>query len=234
MLKAWYAMPLPEGMFPVAIDLPGHGASGGVVPDSVEAISEFLNAFLNTLGIRTPICYIGHSAGGLIGLQFALMYPERVNLLTLIATFARIQLHPDFLHQAITGQWDYTLLRQSFASEIPEEVQNLVLDEFQHLRLSQEATDFMGLSDHDLCPALPALQMPTLVITGDDDVIISPRKSPMLQKQLPQAELMVVPGAGHYVHVEQAETVAAIVSGFLQRSQPVEPEISDCLKKVQI
>jgi pimeloyl-ACP methyl ester carboxylesterase len=224
MLKAWSTMPLTERVFPVAVDLPGHGNSGGTVLSSVLGIADFLNAFLSALGIKGSICYVGHSAGGLLGLQFALSYPERVDRLMLIATFACIQLHPDFLQQATTGAWDYTLLQQSFAPDVPEDLKQLVLNEFQYLRLAADARDFMDLNHTDLRPALPALQLPTLIMTGDDDVIISPRKAKLLQQELPEAELVTVPGAGHYVHVEQGATVAALLVDFLQQSQlPVCP-----------
>lgn len=208
------------GFFPLAVDLPGHGATGGYVPDSIAAVADFLNAFLNELEIQRPICYIGQSMGGLIGLQFALAYPERLNRLVLMATAARIQLHPDFLQQAVTGQWDMSLLDQSFAPEVPEHLKELVLSQFQHTRLKPDATDFMGVNLADLNHAIAAIQIPTLILTGDDDVIISPRKSTMLQRQISGSRLVTVPGGGHYLHVEKSETIAEEVMHFLQ-GEPV-------------
>ncbi|MBE9192364.1 alpha/beta hydrolase [Gloeocapsopsis crepidinum LEGE 06123] len=202
--------------FPVALDLPGHGASEGYVPDSIDAVVEFLNVFLNRLGIEHPICYVGQSMGGLIGLQFALAYPDRVAQLVLMATSARIQLHPDFLQQAITGQWNYETLRQSFAAEIPKNVKDLVLSEFQYTLLQADASDFMGVSRVDLSSAVSALRLPTLILTGDDDVIISPRKSKMLQWQIENSRLVTIPNAGHYLHVEQPAKVAAEIQHFVK------------------
>jgi pimeloyl-ACP methyl ester carboxylesterase len=216
-LELWQKQPLRDDLYAIALDLPGHGMTEGTILESVEAHAHFLNAFLEALEIEAPIAYVGHSAGGLLGLQFALSYPERVNWLTLIATFACIQLHPDFLQQALTGQWDYTMLQQSFAPEVAAEAQQLVLNELQHVRLSQMASDFMGLSNCDLRSRLSEIYQPALVITGDDDVIISPRKSKLLQQGLPEADLINVQGAGHYVHVEQATTVAAVLASFLQQ-----------------
>lgn len=219
LLKAWFESSLPDGVFPVAIDLPGHGKSGGTVLKSVTAIADFLNVVLDELEIKQPVCLIGHSAGGLLGMQFALNYPQRVDRLVLIATSACIQLHPDFLHQATTGDWDYEMLQQSFSAEIPDVLKQLVLDEFRHLRLSLDASDFMDLSSVDLRPALSELTMPIAIVTGDDDVIISPRKSKLLQRDLPHAELVIIPGGGHYVQVEQASRVAAVLTNFLQTSR---------------
>jgi pimeloyl-ACP methyl ester carboxylesterase len=206
---------LESKVIPLAVDLPGHGATSGTVPNSVEIAADVLDAFLSALGIERPICYIGQSLGGLIGLQFALKYPQRVERLIVMATAAKIQLHPDFLASALSGEWDLSTLRQSFAPQVPESLKDLVLHEFQHTRLSNDATDFMGLSQIDLQEVIANIQIPTLILTGDDDVIISPRKGKQLQKQLPHAQLVNISGAGHYLQVEEPTKVAEEIQGFL-------------------
>jgi pimeloyl-ACP methyl ester carboxylesterase len=206
---------LGEEIFSIALDLPGHGASSGVALDSIAEVADFLNDFLNQLGIDRPICYVGQSLGGLIGLQFALSYPERVESLVLMATAAKITLHPDFLASALSGKWDLATLSQSFASEVPKQVRDLVLNEFEQTRLPKDATDFMGVSRIDLSEAIASLTMPTLILVGDDDVIISPRKAKLLQKQIPEAHLVTIPGAGHYLQVEQPTKVAEEIEKFL-------------------
>ena len=203
--------------FLLAPDLPGHGSTEGYVPNSIDVVATFLKAFLDELGIKPPICYVGQSMGGLIGLQFALSYPDSVERLVLMATAARIQLHPDFLGQALTGKWDMTFLGQSFHPETAEDSKELVLGEFQYTRMSSDASDFMGVSTmEDLTNAISALQIPTLILTGDDDVIISPRKSTILQRQISGSRLVTVSGAGHYLHVEKPARVLEEVMGFLQ------------------
>lgn len=205
--------------FPIALDLPGHGATEGYVPDSIDAVATFLKAFLDELGINHPICYVGQSMGGLIGLQFALSYPDSVERLVLMATAARIQLHPDFLGQALTGEWDMTFLGQSFHPEATEDSKELVLGEFQYTRMPSDASDFMGVTSLDLTSAISSLQIPTLILTGDDDVIISPRKSSILQRQISSSRLVTVSGAGHYLHVEKPAKVAEEVRHFLDADQ---------------
>lgn len=209
-----------DSKFPVAVDLPGHGATSGIVPNSIEAAADFLAGFLSALDIKQPIYYVGQSLGGLIGLQFALSYPQRVERLVLMTTSAKIQLHPDFLTSALKGEWDLATLSQSFAPEIPESVKNLVLNEFKYTRLDPDATDFMGISQVDLTEATNTIKIPTLIVTGGDDVIISPRKGKLLKKQLPDARLVNIADAGHYVQVEQPSKVAREIEGFLL-SEPV-------------
>ncbi|HEY9767617.1 MAG TPA: alpha/beta hydrolase [Coleofasciculaceae cyanobacterium] len=202
-------------IFPVAVDLPGHGETSGTVLHDFEAVAEFLDSFLTSLNIDRQIYYVGHSLGGLIGLQFALNYPQRVKQLVVMATSAKIRLHPDFLTSALSGEWDLATLRQSFAPKVPEPTKNIVLNEFKHTRLDSAADDFMGVSQVDLGDEVASLQIPTLIITGSDDVIISPRKAMLLLKQIPDARLINIPGAGHYLQVEEPGKVAKEIEEFL-------------------
>ncbi|WP_319419866.1 alpha/beta fold hydrolase [Pleurocapsa sp. FMAR1] len=205
---------LDSSICSIAVDLPGHGDTSGTVPNSLTEVADFLAAFLTAINIEQPICYVGQSLGGLIGLQFALSYPQQVKRLILMTTAAKIQLHPDFWAAATSGEWDLATLGQSFAPKIPEEVKNLVLNEFKHTRLSQDANDFMGISEIDLGSAIASVQIPTLILTGGDDVIISPRKGKLLAKQMPNAHLVNIADAGHYLHVEQPAKVAREIEEF--------------------
>jgi pimeloyl-ACP methyl ester carboxylesterase len=206
---------LNSALYPIAVDLPGHGETSGTVSNSVEVVAEFLDNFLTALNITQPIYYVGQSLGGLIGLQFALSYPQRVRRQVLMTTSANIKLHPDFLNSALSGEWDLATLRQSFADEVPESSKELVLNEFKHTRLSLCAEDFMGINQIDLSEAIASIKIPTLIITAADDVIISPRKGKLLLKQLPNARLIDIPGAGHYLQVEKPTEVAREIEGFL-------------------
>jgi pimeloyl-ACP methyl ester carboxylesterase len=224
LLTTWLDMlPTATHIYPIAIDLPGHGHSSGRVLTSVGAIADFFNVCLDSFGISQPVCYVGHSAGGLLGIQFALSYRQRIDRLMLISTAASIQLHPDFLQQALTGDWDYAMLQNSFSPAIPDHLKQLVLNEFQYLRLAAGSTDFMDLNQVNLHAELSRLHLPVFVVTGDDDVIISPRKSKLLQKELPEADLLVIKGGGHYVQVEQAPVVSTALTQLLQM-----PQVATC------
>jgi len=204
---------LSSWLSPVLVDLPGLGKTGGTVLDSIDEAVDFLDHFLVLLNVGQPLVCVGHSLGGLIAMRFALCYPARVRRLVLIATAPRVQPHPDFLQSALTGDWDLESLRPSFGPGVPLEVQDLVLNELPKTRLGRSATSFMG--DLDLGEQVSALSMPTLIITGDKDVIISPRHSRLLNRKIPRSTLSVVPGAGHYVQAEQPEQVSNALNRFI-------------------
>ena len=67
----------------------------------------------------------------------------------------------------------------------------------------------------DLRPQLPSLTMPTLVITGEQDLITGPVCAAELTEGIPEAESVVLPGTGHMIFVEAPEQVREAVLGFL-------------------
>lgn len=209
---------LVDEMCPILIDLPGHGHSGSTVPRSIDDAVFLLDHLLTRLDVEQPIYCVGHSLGGMIALRFAMLFPERVAKLALITTSARIQIHPDFLDAALTGKWDLDAFRLSFSPDIPNGIQDLVLKEYSKMRVASDSSDFMSLGNLDLRGKVSTLIVPTLIITGDDDVIISPRNSRFLHREIPYSTLVVVPHGGHYVHVEQPERVAEDLNRFTDGS----------------
>src|SRR5437667_287067 len=67
----------------LAVDLPGHGRSGGEPPASVEAIGEWLTALLDVTRIEQA-ALVGHSLGALAVLEAAGRHPERVETIALL------------------------------------------------------------------------------------------------------------------------------------------------------
>lgn len=67
----------------------------------------------------------------------------------------------------------------------------------------------------DLRPGLRAIEAPTLVVVGDDDMICGPVCADAIVKELPDASLVTIPDSGHFVYVEQPELFRAALTQFL-------------------
>jgi pimeloyl-ACP methyl ester carboxylesterase len=68
----------------------------------------------------------------------------------------------------------------------------------------------------DLRPQLASLTMPTLVIAGEEDFITGPACAAELSEGIPEAETVLLPGAGHMVFVEAPEAFREAVLSFLR------------------
>lgn len=69
----------------LAVDLPGHGRSGGEAPATVEEAAAFITALLDAAGVKRA-ALVGHSWGSLIALEAASRLGERVSHLVLVGT----------------------------------------------------------------------------------------------------------------------------------------------------
>jgi pimeloyl-ACP methyl ester carboxylesterase len=205
---------LRPGVVPIALDLPGHGRSEGVVPASVDALADMVASFLSAIGVQRAACYVGHSFGGLVGLQFACRHPTRVDRLVTLASAARLRLHPDLLEQAASGRWDVGRFEPSFAAGVPAERRRAVLRDLTKLRLGPDRAALRKLGEA-AAPDLSAVRVPALCVVPEEDVVLAPRHGVALAANLPDARLVRVPAAGHYVHVEQPDAVASAVNAFL-------------------
>ncbi len=60
------------------------------------------------------------------------------------------------------------------------------------------------------------ISAPTLVITGEFDEGSTPQMSRKLHAQLADSRLVIRPGLKHYLHIEDAEAIGALITGFLR------------------
>lgn len=74
-----------------------------------------------------------------------------------------------------------------------------------------------GLAQFDSRALLSKIQAPTLVMVGDQDILTPLSLSQVLAEGIPKAELVVLPGLGHFCALEDPEAFASHVAGFLAR-----------------
>ncbi len=83
----------------LAVDLPGHGRSGGDAPESVEQAAGFIGALLDAAGVQRA-ALVGHSWGSLIALQAAADLGERISHLVLVGTAYPMKVSPALIDAA--------------------------------------------------------------------------------------------------------------------------------------
>ena len=67
----------------------------------------------------------------------------------------------------------------------------------------------------DSTPLLPRINVPTLVVVGDADVITPPADSEAMQRAIPRSVLTVIAGAGHLANLEQPRAFSRALEDFL-------------------
>jgi pimeloyl-ACP methyl ester carboxylesterase len=232
--------PLAQDHRVVAFDRPAFGLTErpmewtGPSPYSPEAQVELTIDLMDALGIQQAVL-VGNSAGGTIAALVALRHPERVRALVLVDAA---------IYQGGRPGWFGLLARtpqmQRLGPLLARNIQNWgrqfaesawhdpsrITDEIwegysKPLRAENwdralwyltAASGPTGLSEQ-----LDQLQMPTLVLTGDDDRIVPTQLSVRLASELPNAELVVFPACGHVPQEECPDLFLKAVKDFLAR-----------------
>ena len=210
-------------------------------PYTIHLMADDAAALLDALDIRRAYV-LGVSMGGMIAQELAIRHPERVRGLILACTFpepdADVERQREFGMQQFGGtvtasgemQIDLTALdplmffqhllprvfNQSFIdTELPRLMQ-LFAGALQY-GFSMEAIlgQVAAVMGHRATDRLHQIKAPTLVITGDADLLISPGNSDVLARSIPGAKLVKVPGGSHGFNLETPEVFNRHVLDFL-------------------
>jgi pimeloyl-ACP methyl ester carboxylesterase len=205
----------------------GHAgsASDTLAPFSYYDSADDLAALLNHLGIDQAVL-AGMSQGGFLSLRCALTHPQVVRALILIDTQAGCE-DPERLkgHMQLAGAW----ASGGLSDEIAGIVESIILgvdwsgaEAWKAKWRTIAPVNLMGCMEtlatrDDLTGKLGQIKVPALVIHGDADAAIDLGLAKTLAAGLPDAELVVVPGAGHAANLTHPETVNSAIERFLAK-----------------
>ncbi len=229
------------GWHAVAPDLPGFGDSdpfegeAGTWEDHVMALDDFVAA----RGLA-PVALIAHDWGGLIGLRWACERPYAVRALVISGSgfFADGRWHglatglrtPHQGEQMVAG-----ITRETFGDVLraaSPAVTDDALDEYwkafdgderraAHLALYRSG-DFAKLARHE--GALARLDVPTLILWGEHDDYAPVAAAHRLKREIPDADLVILADAGHFVQEDAPQRVAREIGSFLARVRGTRPD----------
>ena len=195
-------------------------------PVDMHALAHDAILLMDGLGIGAAHVF-GVSLGGKIALELALGWPERVQRLVLGCTSSRPVASSSALIERLVHSSEMelsdimqTLVPLLFGRAYRQSHQREI-EIFARGRV-RRPTDPVGLrrlweahQSFDVTDRLPSLQHPTLIVTGDDDALIDPLNSVMLEEAIPHASRVVIPDAGHSFHVERPQWVNDVLVKFL-------------------
>jgi len=203
-----------------AVDLPGHGRSGGRGRSSIVAYVEFILGFMSVLELERAV-FVGHSMGSAIALTLGTDYPERTQGLVLIGSGARLRVLPAIL-QGLLSDFEATARRITeycYGSGATEQMKRLGLRQMLAVGARVVHDDFVACDSFDVMDRLELLHAPTLIITGAEDVMTPPKYARYLAEHIEGSQLTLIKEAGHMVMLERAEPVAQAIARFLEALQ---------------
>jgi proline iminopeptidase len=227
--------PLEQWFTIVYLDTRGSGRSARSLPSSAYRIERFtddLDELRRLLGEKS-VWLMGHSLGGLLAQYFAVHHPGSCRGLILLdstaaideETFADIDMRarrrsrePWYreAYEALSQELESTQSDAEFKAHLERilpfyyhDVGNLKASDFANLTLSAEAYPMMRINAESfrrgVLNRLPELDVPAVIVVGDDDFICSPAQALRIHLALKGSKLVLVEGAGHFPWLEQPD-----------------------------
>ena len=210
----------------VAWDAPGAGASSDP-PDAFTTAdyARCLAGLLDTIGVgRAHV--VGLSWGGILAQEFYRLYPERLRRLVLAGTYAGWRgslpepvwkdrlaaclLDATMPPEAVVAKFLPSVFTDAAPRELREELSAIVSQfhptGFRLMSLSSAEMDTREL--------LPTIEVPTLLLWGEDDRRSPVQVAELLHAAIPGAELAIIPNAGHLSNMERPDAFNAHVRRF--------------------
>lgn len=214
-----------HGWNAVAVDLPGHGRSGGEPLRSVSALADWLAELLDALRVERA-ALVGHSMGALAALHATAAHPERVTRLALLGASAPMPVGAALLEAAqrddhlafelITG-WSYSPSDQLGGNPLPG-----VWMTGNGLRLIERSRPGVLYADLEACHeyadglgAAARVRCPTLVVIGERDQMVPPKNAAGLVGALADQRVVRLRDCGHSLMVEAPDAVLDALREFL-------------------
>lgn len=223
---------LPQQYRFLVPDLVGFGYSdkGDRFDRSIGAQAALLERWMETLRIEAATV-IAHDIGGGVALRLATLNPQRVSKLCLLNTVcydswpieAMLQVgHPE-ARRKLSASSLLTLLRQALKQGFTSSPNETLLEglltpyatEVGKISLIRNASALNTNLTTELTPLLPRLAVPTLIIWGEEDKFQPVRFGGRLARDIPNACLVKIKNARHFVMFDQPEAVAEQLTTFL-------------------
>ena len=207
---------LDRTMNVVALELPGHGSTPGPGRDTISGYAHWVEKSFSSFPIGSFFLG-GHSMGGAIALELALQSWSRIKGLILIATGAELPVSAKILEGLARDPEPTLALINKWC--FPPDTDPLLIQ--QSLELLRQTpiqviyNDFQACNRFDRLENVSTIALPTLILVGDRDVMTPPAFSEVLQREILNSKLALVPGAGHLVMLEKPREVNQALETFV-------------------
>ena len=210
-----------QGFNVLSVDLPGHGNSEGPSLKSIEKISDWIKSLMLKINIE-KIIIIGHSQGGLVGIDFASRYPELIEKIVLVANSYKMPVNQDLIDLAEAGdekavllmmKWGYEGSKAFIGGNPVKKIVNSARDIREVLAVDLNACNNYKNGES----AIKQINCPTLCIFGDLDKMVPVKVGLKMSEQITNSETKIISDCGHMIIFEKAFEMRKLVKEFINK-----------------
>jgi 3-oxoadipate enol-lactonase len=211
----------------VVPDLRGFGDSPKSGPYSMDVMADDVIALLDALQIDRAVVG-GLSMGGYVAFDLVRRYRQRVRALLLADTRAPAdtaearQKRDELIALARSGGAAAVAEKQitGLIGKSTREKQPELVDRVRGVMAGESVDGIVGALEAmkarpDSTPLLATIDVPTLVVVGDEDAITPPKEARAMHEQIRGSRLEIIPGAGHLSNIERPAAFNAALSDFV-------------------
>lgn len=213
-----------HGFGVLAVDLPGHGRSGGAPLARIEDMADWIPALLDAAGADSA-ALAGHSMGSLVALECAARHPQRVRRIALLGTAFPMRVSPELLRATredepaarhminVWSHWAYAHYPSNPGPGFWVPGENLRL--MQRQKSGVLHADFAACNDYAGGLARAAeVKCPALLLLGRRDAMTPARGALELARAIPGARTVTLEDSGHNLMGEKPDEVLDALVGF--------------------
>jgi pimeloyl-ACP methyl ester carboxylesterase len=213
----------------VAPDLRGHGRSEAVPgPYTMEMLADDCVGLLDYLAIYGPVVVCGLSMGGYVAFELFRQIPERIAGLILVSTraaadTAAAKANRDEMIALAEAEGVAPIAEAMLPKLLSPHTMEHDAEVVEFVQEMMEATSVEGVTGAlaamrdrpDSTPTLAGVNVPALIIHGADDQLIPPAEAEAMYRDMPNAELVMIPNAAHMPNLEQMDEFNDAMTDFL-------------------
>jgi pimeloyl-ACP methyl ester carboxylesterase len=160
---------------------------------------------------------VGHSMGGAIVQTLALTHPEVIKGIVLVGTGVKLKVLPMILN-GIKNNFRETvqnITRFAYSRKVSSDLIERGVSDMMRCRPEVLYGDFLACDRFDLMNEVEKIDLPTLVLCGNEDELTPVKYSQFLQQRIKGSKLEIFPNAGHMVMIESPEAFNEKVGEFI-------------------
>lgn len=227
-----------EGMLPFAerfsdyncivFDLQAHGESGGKEPAGIDEFAKGVEDSIKSLqqeGKATEnLIVMGYSMGGAITSEIAIRKNINLKAIVFLSSGANLNMYTplvDELKKIPRESFEVTeIFQYLFGPDTTEEQKEEIIKGFNDTKVSNEIgyDDLMTANKYNHLSELKSVELPAMIVHGNDDRIILPMSAIDLWNTLPNSELLMLPYRGHAAILDQGDVIAEKVISFVEKN----------------
>ncbi len=203
-------------------DLPGFGMSDEPAESwDVEKYADFTVGLLNRLHIDRAML-IGHSYGGRVIIRLASrdQLPFEISRIILVDSAGILPVRTPV---QLRRQKRFKMLKKLFDNKLVYFLFDEIIDDWKSRQGSEDYRQaspvmrgtLVKAVNEDLTPLLPSIRQDTLLVWGECDTATPIRDAHIMEENIPNSGLAVIPGAGHFSFAENPSLFAHIINSYL-------------------